>query len=205
MMAEVELNHPNTSNNGTHTTAERRCPPSDNMQRSSVPLRHHCSGRLFQSSCAGLLPEAVQCRESSYFWLALIMSFLHFSPPRDTLGLSSQSIRGSSQDQTWQKKCNQQTQLASHPGKQIQAPTICNKGHFVAFTQSRETRNRGRRANTQETFCWVRITTLSYTNSSGWRSLADQLGAILWENVPIRDNVMTRKTKVITWSDTSSR
>lgn len=39
MMAEVELNHPNTSNSGTRTSAERRGPRSDNMQRSSVPLR----------------------------------------------------------------------------------------------------------------------------------------------------------------------
>lgn len=129
-----------------------------------------------------------------------------FFPPKGHIGafISVNQRKLSGPDTT--KKCNQQAQqLASHPGKQIQAPMICNKGHFVAFTQSRETRNRGRRANTQEMFCWVRIIILSYTNSSGWRSLADQLGAILWGNVAIMDNVMTRKTKVITCSDTSSR
>lgn len=88
MMAEVELNHPNTSNSGTHTTAERRRPRSDNMQRSSVRLRQDdCSGRLFQSSCSGLLPEVVQRCGSSYFQLALIMPFLHFShPPSGHIG-----------------------------------------------------------------------------------------------------------------------
>lgn len=39
MMAEVELNHPNTSNSKTRTSAEMRRPRSDNMQRSSVPKR----------------------------------------------------------------------------------------------------------------------------------------------------------------------
>lgn len=138
------------------------------MLRAATP--DDCSGRLFQSSCAGLLLEVAQLCDISYFQLVLVMSLLHFFPLGTHWGFhlsqSEEALRT-----RHHKKYNQQAQpLASYPGKQIQAQMISNKGHFDAFTQSRGTRSRWRCANIYELFpCCERI--IIRSNPNDWMEI----------------------------------
>lgn len=119
------------------------------------------------------------------------MSFFHFFLPQDTLGLSSQSIRGSFQDQMSQTNTNNKYDWPAIQVNKSRPKWSVIRVILMFLLKAGEQVEVYK--HTEIFLCCVSIIIPSFPNGSGWSFLVDQQGEIFWGNVPNMNNVMRRK------------
>lgn len=145
-MAEVELNHTNSSNSGTHTSRERLHWRRQKMQKRTKNL-HPREARWLCWTFIAIITCRIVTGGCVMLWKLLLSACFDnviplFSPSRHIWAFISVNQRKLSGPDTIKNTAKNHNDWSAIRVNKSQAQIIFIKGHFDAFTQSKGWRSR---------------------------------------------------------------